>query len=472
MAMGHPPQGAHHPGVPALPRPLPIGDRPQATLAAMEKFVCVAERCEDTCCRDWAVSIDRPSLDRLKAAIAGTPEGRDRLVRLVVLGSPSRQVDALGQVQLDEKGTCLLLEADNRCSVHAAFGEQALPTTCAIFPRTAVALPDRIEVGGSLGCPEVARLVLLSSDPMTMRPASKPMLSRSYVGKSVSGDETDAYARHFLAVREVLLRCFRRDEAAATRPGPRLGTQLVLAADFAQRVGELLYAGTPELEGARRPFAERILAAEMAETDAPALRASLDADLEALDAPGDATASLIATWLIERKRLPHSARFGAMIDGTFTSIQREALGRAPAPGDGLSPGAIWSVYARRRDALQARVGARSDLIFANYCQHFLLRTPYTDGATLLEHLTKLGVHLAAVRFLTVTHPDLAERLSMPAGVDPDGDARTLDRVVIHAIQTFTKAIGHHVEYTETLLRPAGVTSAFTFGRLVMLAKFV
>ena len=46
------------------------------------------------------------------------------------------------------------------------------------------------------------------------------------------------------------------------------------------------------------------------------------------------------------------------------------------------------------------------------------------------------------------------------------------RVAVHAIQTFTKVIGHHVEFTETLLRPAGETTGFTFGRLVMLAKFV
>ena len=139
-------------------------------------------------------------------------------------------------------------------------------------------------------------------------------------------------------------------------------------------------------------------------------------------------------------------------------------------GDAIAASELWRIYARRRDALQARAGARSDLIFANYCQHFLLRSPYTDAPTLLEHLTKLGVHLAAVRFLTVNHPELVQRLAAPA--DRDADAQTLDRVAVHAIQTFTKAIGHSLEFTETLLSSARVRSGFTFGRLVMLAKFV
>jgi lysine-N-methylase len=256
--------------------------------------------------------------------------------------------------------------------------------------------------------------------------------------------------------------CFRRNAS--------LGARLVLAADFAHRVRDLLHKGTLEFEGARRPFAERTLRAEIDETASTALLASLDGDLEALDAPGDATASLIASWLGERKRLPHSTRFAALLDGIFESIRAEAPGAAGDGLVGLAPAAIWRVYARRRDALQRRAGALSDRIFANYCQHFLLRAPYTDAPTLIEHLTKLAAHLASVRFLTVTHPEIAERLAAPA--DPAADASVLERVAVHAIQTFTKVIGHHVEFTEALLRPAGASTPFTFGRLVMLAKFV
>jgi len=449
-------------GLPSLPGVVPAEDRPQMTLPALERFACLAERCEDTCCRDWAVSIDRPSLDRLKGVMATTPAGHDRLVRLVVLGSPSRHTDSLGQVQLDDNGVCRLLDTDNRCSVQAAYGEQALPTTCAVFPRTALAVAGRIEVGGSLGCPEIARLILLSNDELAMRPARKSMLTRAYVGKSVGEAGADPYADHFLSVREVLMSCFRRNVS--------LGTRLLLAADFAHRVRDLLHKGTQEFEGARRPFAERRLRAELDETASMALMASLDGDLDALDAPGDATASLISTWLVERKRLPHSARFAALLDGVFASIRAEATGAAGEGIAGLAPAAIWRVYARRRDALQKRMGAHSDRIFGNYCQHFLLRAPYTDAPTLLEHLTKLAVHLAAARFLTVTHPEIAERLAAPA--DPVADARVLERVAVHAIQTFTKMIGHHVEFTDALLRPAGVSTRFTFGRLVLLAKFV
>jgi lysine-N-methylase len=446
---------------PSIRQPRPAV-RPQVTTAAMERFTCLADRCEDTCCRDWAVAIDRSSLDRMKEVMSATPAGRDRLVRLVVIGRPSRQSEELAQIQLDERGACPLLEEDNRCGVHAAFGEQALTTTCSIFPRTALAVGNHLEIGGSLGCPEITRLVLLSQGELELRPASQAMLPRPYIGKTVSADPADAYAHHFSTVREVLLRCFQRDYP--------LGTRLALAADFAQRVQPLFRAGTTEFEGAGRAFAERRLRGEIAHTDAPELAAALHRDLTTLQASGEATTGLIASWLMGRKRLPHAARFGELLRVVFTSILEEALG-GPAPaGAEVTPAQIWQIYARRRAALAARAGARSDLIFGNYARHFLFRSPYTDSSTLLEHLYKLGIHLATVRFLTVMHPDLAERLA--GSPDPEADAKALDQVAVHVVQTFTKAIGHHLEYVDTLLRAGAESGGFTFGRLVMLAKFV
>lgn len=442
----------------------PLASAPlQMTTAAMERFTCLADKCEDTCCRDWAVAIDRPSLDRMKEVMSTTPEGRERLVRLVVLGSPSRHAEGLAQIQLDERGACPLLEEDNRCGVHAAFGEEALTTTCAIFPRTALAVGDQLEIGGSLGCPEIARLALLSAEEPRLRPASLPMLPRPYVGKTISADPADSYARHFSEVRDLLMSCFEGDHP--------LGVRLVRAADFAQRVQSLFHAGTTEFEGARRAFAERRLRTEIADTDAPPLAAALARDLAALNAPGDAVAGFIVSWLLERRRLPHSTRFAGLLRAVFTSILEEALGRPASADESVSPAQIWQVYARRRAALQARAGARSDLVFANYARHFLLRNPYTDSSTLLEYLYRLGIHLATVRFLTVMHPDLAARLAAPAD-DPQADARALDATAVHVAQTFTKAIGHHLEYLETLLRSGAESGGFSFGRLVILAKFV
>ena len=434
--------------------PLPVpASLPQLTTPAMEAFQCLAERCPDTCCRDWAVPVDRADLDRLKAAMASTPEGRERLVRLVVIGSRAPGSETAARLQLDEGGGCPMLQPDQRCGVHASLGEQALTTACSIFPRTALATPRGVEVGGSLGCPEVARLTLLATDPTMIAPARRPMLPRPYVGKTVATDDADAYARHFLDVRQTLLDCLRLPLA--------LGPRLVVAADFAARVGEFFRAGTPDMDGARRPFAERRLRTERDATLAEPLHRDLERDLRALTYPTAAAAGVagtVARFLLERRRLPHSRRFAALLEGT--------LDFAGGPS-GLEAETLWATYVERRALLQARAGRTSDAVFGNYARHFVMRNPYTDAPTLLDHLHRLAVHLAAVRLLTVLHPDVAARLNAPP--EPPRDAAAVERAAIETVQIFTKAISHHPEYLNATLNQHG---SATFGRLVLLAKFL
>jgi lysine-N-methylase len=454
-------QVAHSRPVPRAPAPAQL---PQVTTAALERFACISERCEDNCCRDWAVPLDQHSLDRMKGLMSRTAEGRERLHRLVVIGRPAPHAPGRAHIQMDEHGACPMLEPDSKCGVHAAFGEEALTTACSIFPRTAVAVGDRLEVGASLGCPEVGRLVLLAEDRerSRLRPAGKPMLARPYVGNSVSGDPTDAFARHFLEVRGLLLHLLAQDRFS-------LPARLVAAAHFAERVQPFFFAGTTEFEGPRDGFARRRLRAEIEEATSAELLSGLERDVAGLQVPGDQTAAMVATLLLERKRLPHSPRFAELLRQGFSSLQEEALGHPARADESVTAGQLWRVYQARRSALEDRLDARSARVFANYCEHFLVRHPYTGSGSLLEYLYKLLVQLAAIRFLTLAHPDIAAMLDAPPA---EADRATFDRVVVHVVQTFTKAIGHQVAFLDVAFQAARDSGGFTFGRLLVLAKFI
>jgi hypothetical protein len=177
-------------------------------------------------------------------------------------------------------------------------------------------------------------------------------------------------------------------------------------------------------------------------------------------------AGLVWALLSERRRLPHSVKYADLIQGVSASVAAE--GPAMSVDD---PVAVWKTYDRRGWALDARLGSHGDLIFRNYCQHYLRRNPYTDCRSLLEAMYRLGVHLAAVRLLVVLHPEIALRLS--AAPDRRRDREVFDRVAVEVIQTFSKAIAHHPDYLEAVLRQrASEVGGFTFGQLVLLAKFV
>jgi lysine-N-methylase len=410
------------------------------------------------------VPLDQHSLDRMKGVMSRTAEGRQRLHRLVVIGRPAQHAPGRAHIQMNDQGACPMLEPDSKCGVHATSGEEALTTACSIFPRTAVAVGDRLEVGASLGCPEVGRLVLLAEDreAARLRPASQPMLARPYVGNSVSADPADAFAHHFLEVRGLLLHLLAQHQIS-------LGARLVAAAHFAERVQPFFFAGTDEFEGARRAFALRRLRTEIEEAASPDLLAGLERDLAAVPVPGEGIAAMLATLLVERKRLPHGPRFAELLRQSFSSLQAESLGRPACAEESVTPRQLWQVYARRRAALEARLSARSAQVFGNYCEHFLVRHPYTGSGSLLEYLYKLQVQLAAIRFLTIAHPDLAALLAAPSAPD---DRATFDRVVVHVAQTFTKAIGHQVAFLDAAFQAARDSGGFTFGRLLILAKFV
>lgn len=450
----------HTSSVPAIHADAPKG-LPQQTTDAVEAFSCIAERCEDTCCRDWAVLLDKRSLDRMKAHLSHTPEGRDRLVHLVVIGRPTHHAGGQIQIQMNEQGACPLLETDNHCGVQKEFGEQALSTTCSVFPRTAVAVAGRLEVNASLACPEIARKVLLGDQPQRLRAAAKPMLARPYVGKTVGGDPDDAYASEFLRVRATLQRIFRRTEYP-------IATRLVAAAHFADRVRGFFFAGTSAFAGADEPAARAQLERAMEEADAAATLKELHHDLGAVaESAGQAAAGFVATFLLERERLPHGPRFTDMLRASFQSIARAAELPAGAP---MTSPVIWQVLQQRRARLDERMGARVAQVMDNYVDHFLLRHPYTDSTTLLEYLYKLGLNLAVVKFLTLTSPDVAALLARPA--DAEADRTAYDRAAVHVTQTFTKAIGHQLDYLDVTFRALAGSGGFGFGRFVPLGKLV
>jgi hypothetical protein len=84
-------------------------------------------------------------------------------------------------------------------------------------------------------------------------------------------------------------------------------------------------------------------------------------------------------------------------------------------------------------------------------------------------LHRRAQHLAAVRFLVLASPALSECLARPPAPD---DAALFDANAVHAVQTFTKAVTHHVDFLDVSFRAMAASGGFGFGRLVMLAKFV
>ena len=136
--------------------------------AYYSRFRCIADKCPDSCCKEWTVDVD-PESARFYRSLEGD------------LGARLRQVlkdTEDGTVMEIENGRCPMWQSDGLCRIQAQLGHDALCKTCRDFPRLRHDYGSFVELGLELSCPEAARLILsqdsrlecVSTSPETPEP--------------------------------------------------------------------------------------------------------------------------------------------------------------------------------------------------------------------------------------------------------------------------------------------------------------
>lgn len=198
--------------------------------AYFDSFRCIAEKCPDSCCKEWDVQVD-PETAALYRSLPG--DLGDRL-RQVLADEDDETVMTI----ID--GRCPMWREDGLCRIQAELGEDSLCETCRKFPRLTHDYGDFVEMDLELSCPEAARIILTA-------PPSAPVV------QEVSGTAEPEYDEDAMAV---LLRT--REEALALLDTPHIGQALALLLIFgyhaqAQVDGEAYTPFDPDvaLEAAR-----------------------------------------------------------------------------------------------------------------------------------------------------------------------------------------------------------------------------
>lgn len=146
--------------------------------AYFDNFQCLADRCPDSCCKEWEVEID----DRT-AAYYQSLEGPlgDRL-RAVLKDDPD-----WGTVMTIQDGRCPMWREDGLCRIQAELGHDALCKTCREFPRLCHDYGTFREYGLELSCPEAARLILNAEN-------------NAFLTETVPGSDATDYDENDMAV--------------------------------------------------------------------------------------------------------------------------------------------------------------------------------------------------------------------------------------------------------------------------------
>ncbi|MGE3728668.1 MAG: YkgJ family cysteine cluster protein [Candidatus Sericytochromatia bacterium] len=101
------------------------------TTSDLARFSC--SQCGVCCALPWNIHISKDYYERWYPHFHNDPSGRfQRPFQIIDAASNGHYADMRRQ---DNSNRCIFLEPDNRCYIHANYGEEALPDVCKRYPR-------------------------------------------------------------------------------------------------------------------------------------------------------------------------------------------------------------------------------------------------------------------------------------------------------------------------------------------------
>ncbi|QIW21380.1 flagellin lysine-N-methylase [Bacillus thuringiensis] len=126
----------------------------------LSTFSCIGSKCEDTCCKNWKIYVDKEHYDLYHNL--EDKETKKNIQQSIDRNPKNLSDDSYGIMQLTSSNTCPFLTEQNLCKIHMQYGPEALCKTCRYYPRETTKLNEEYYQTGDLSCPEMARLILLS----------------------------------------------------------------------------------------------------------------------------------------------------------------------------------------------------------------------------------------------------------------------------------------------------------------------
>ena len=144
-----------------------------------KSFKCIADRCEHSCCIGWEIGVDAESLERYERLAGGYGDA--------VKESISYDGDPHFKLCVNDR--CPHLDDQGLCKIITNLGEEYLCDICREHPRF-YNYTDVAEAGIGMSCPEAARIILSSSDYISMEDIGEVSLDEEieFNGRIMRGD--------------------------------------------------------------------------------------------------------------------------------------------------------------------------------------------------------------------------------------------------------------------------------------------
>ena len=210
------------------------------TPSSFADFSCLGGDCEDTCCRNWEIKLDREHFDLLKDVMFQDKAEKSLFEQYISLNENSITSDHdYAHIRMGVNGYCAMLDEKGLCSIHAKHGVTVLGNVCTMFPRVISRCGDTVELSGALSCPEVVRRCIDDKTPLKLKRFKTSELPRSKnypIQRELSELDDDYYSENFNLVREYMLKIIASEDYD-------LNTRLYALANMANKISEFYHRG-------------------------------------------------------------------------------------------------------------------------------------------------------------------------------------------------------------------------------------
>jgi len=377
-------------------------------LRYMERFQCIGPACEETCCAGWGVGVDTKHFHKL-----------ERLLPAEELTAKTKRAEkdagVAAYMVLDGERRCSFLESDMLCSLQRRFGEEALPNTCATYPRSFRAIGKRLEAYATLSCPEVSRLAFSSPEAVEIADLPVEKLGRVSNYRTLH-DETN---RPWIALLDVIRRAMYR---TLRRTNISLAARWFLLASFAHQVKPVFHQHVEDLAIDQINF-----------------------ELSCLE-----NDEIVNDLVMRMHQLPQMAQLA----GTAIARTLEAFREADRQGTvvrlaatlfgedySYDPERVIADDQARRAAMPPDLRGRAMALFTNAAINMTLREWYLDSPTLVHYLHGQLLRLCLMRLLLWAHPAVKEAAAL------EGEARiaAFDKAVVEVTYRVAREFEHQRE---------------------------
>lgn len=208
----------------------------------VDKFRCIGGECEDNCCIGWDIDVDKETFKKYHKV---KDEEMRRKFQKGVHNNPDCTNERLdyGRIKLNKEKRCPFLDENNFCSVQATFGEDYLGSVCNQYPRVVNKIDDHYEMSIDMGCPEVARIILRSTEKIGFVETERSLGKYTMAGVLDTRHEEfqDTPIKYFKEIRDFSIKIIQNRDLS-------LSARLYVLGDFINQLDDEFNEDVDNLE--------------------------------------------------------------------------------------------------------------------------------------------------------------------------------------------------------------------------------